>query len=109
MVFPWFSGRLASWMAAHRAAPEEIPTRIPSLRPILRVVAVEPKDSPVLSGGRPGPHQLQGIGAGFVPKALDTSVYDEVIAVSDEDAFAVGRRMGRTMPLAPSVSASSAP
>lgn len=63
--------------------------------PAVRVVAVEPKDSPVLSGGRPGPHQLQGIGAGFVPKALDTSVYDEVIAVSDEDAFAVGRRMGR--------------
>ena len=63
--------------------------------PAVRIVAVEPKDSPVLSGGRPGPHQLQGIGAGFVPKALDTTVYDEVIAVSDEDAFAVGRQMGR--------------
>lgn len=63
--------------------------------PAVRIVAVEPKDSPVLSGGRPGPHQLQGIGAGFVPRALDTSVYDEVIAVSDEDAFAAGRQMGR--------------
>ena len=63
--------------------------------PAVRVVAVEPKDSPVLSGGRPGSHQLQGIGAGFVPRALDTSVYDEIVAVSDEDAFAVGRQMGR--------------
>ena len=63
--------------------------------PAVRVVAVEPKDSPVLSGGHPGSHQLQGIGAGFVPRALDTSVYDEIVAVSDEDAFAVGRQMGR--------------
>lgn len=61
--------------------------------PDVRVVAVEPAESPVLSGGRPGPHKIQGIGAGFVPDTLDTAVYDEVIAVADEDAFAVGREL----------------
>lgn len=60
-------------------------------KPSVKVVAVEPKGSPVLSGGQPGPHMLQGIGAGFVPGALDTNVYDEIIQVSDEDAFAAGR------------------
>lgn len=56
-------------------------------KPDFKVVAVEPKDSPVLSGGQPGPHKLQGIGAGFVPKTLDTHVYDEIIPVTNEDAF----------------------
>lgn len=56
-------------------------------KPDFKVIAVEPKDSPVLSGGQPGPHKLQGIGAGFVPKTLDTHVYDEIIPVSNEDAF----------------------
>lgn len=56
-------------------------------KPDFKVVAVEPKDSPVLSGGQPGPHKLQGIGAGFVPKTLDTHVYDEIIPVANEDAF----------------------
>lgn len=56
-------------------------------KPDFKVVAVEPKDSPVLSGGQPGPHKLQGIGAGFVPKTLDTHIYDEIIPVSNEDAF----------------------
>jgi len=60
-------------------------------KPSLRVVAVEPEDSPVLSGGNPGPHKIQGIGAGFVPPILDTSVYDEVVAVSNDDAFAYAR------------------
>lgn len=60
-------------------------------KPSVRVVAVEPKSSPVLSGGQPGAHKIQGIGAGFVPKVLDTSVYDEIIQVSNEDAFAAGR------------------
>ena len=64
--------------------------------PAVRIAAVEPEGSPILSGGRPGPHQLQGIGAGFVPKVLDTSIYDEIISVSDEDAFAAGRQMGRS-------------
>ena len=61
--------------------------------PAVRVVAVEPKDSPVLSEGHPGPHKIQGIGAGFVPEALDTAVYDEIITVSDADAFKTGREI----------------
>ena len=58
-------------------------------------MAVEPKDSPVLSEGCSGPHKIQGIGAGFVPDVLDTAVYDEIIPVSNEDAFAAGRLIGR--------------
>lgn len=63
--------------------------------PAVKVVAVEPSDSAVLSGGKAGPHKLQGIGAGFVPEVLDTTVYDEVVPVTSEDAFAAGRMMGR--------------
>ena len=63
--------------------------------PNIKVVAVEPASSPVLSKGAAGPHKIQGIGAGFVPEVLNTAVYDEVIAVEDEDAFAAGRLMGR--------------
>ena len=63
--------------------------------PAVKVAAVEPKDSPVLSEGRSGSHKIQGIGAGFVPEVLDTAVYDEVIPVSNEDAFAAGRLVGR--------------
>lgn len=59
--------------------------------PAVKVVAVEPESSPVLSGGEPGAHKIQGIGAGFVPETLDTNVYDEIIKVSNEDAFAAGR------------------
>lgn len=59
--------------------------------PAVRVVAVEPESSPVLSGGAPGAHKIQGIGAGFVPEVLNTDVYDEIIPVSNEDAFAAGR------------------
>ena len=62
----------------------------------IRVVAVEPAGSPVLSGGSAGPHGLQGIGGGFVPQVLNTGIYDEVMTVTDEDAFAVGRLVGRT-------------
>ena len=62
--------------------------------PAVKVVAVEPKDSPVLSEGRSGAHKIQGIGAGFVPEVLDTAVYDEIIPVSNEDAFAAGRLVG---------------
>ena len=64
--------------------------------PNVQVVAVEPASSPVLSGGNPGAHKIQGIGAGFVPDVLDTSVYDAVITVSNEDAFETARRIGRT-------------
>ena len=64
-------------------------------KPEIRVVAVEPKDSPVLSEGKAGPHKIQGIGAGFVPQVLNTAVYDEIIPVGNEDAFATGRLIGR--------------
>lgn len=63
--------------------------------PNIRIVAVEPKTSAVLSGGAAGPHKLQGIGAGFIPKVLNTDIYDEVIAVSDEDAFETGKLIGK--------------
>lgn len=64
--------------------------------PAIQVVAVEPASSPVLSKGAAGSHEIQGIGAGFVPEVLNTQIYDEVIAVQDEDAFAAARLMGRT-------------
>ena len=64
--------------------------------PAVRVVAVEPADSPVLSGGAPGPHKIQGIGAGFIPKILDTGIYDEIIKVTTDEAFAAGRLLGRS-------------
>ena len=63
--------------------------------PKLRIVAVEPADSPVLSGGDPGPHKIQGIGAGFTPAILDTKIYDEVITVSNDDAFAMAREVAK--------------
>ena len=66
-----------------------------SKNPSIHVVAVEPTDSPVLSGGKPGPHKIQGIGAGFIPVTLDTKVYDEIIQVKNEDAFAYGREFAR--------------
>lgn len=64
-------------------------------KPEMKVVAVEPADSPVLSEGRSGSHKIQGIGAGFVPDVLDTTLYDEVITVESDDAFALGREIGR--------------
>ena len=63
--------------------------------PNVKVVAVEPAGSPVLSKGTPGPHKIQGIGAGFVPETLDTEVYDEIITVENEEAFATGRELAR--------------
>ena len=66
------------------------------LNPRVKIVAVEPQDSPVLSGGKPGPHKIQGIGAGFVPKVLNTSIYDEIYKVRNEDAFAAGRLLARS-------------
>ena len=63
--------------------------------PALHVLAVEPDSSPVLSGGKPGPHKIQGIGAGFVPEVLDTKIYDEVIRVTNDAAFETARRIGR--------------
>ena len=66
-----------------------------SQNPAVKVVAVEPAGSPVLSKGTPGAHKIQGIGAGFVPQVLNTGVYDEIIAVENEDAFATGRKIGK--------------
>jgi cysteine synthase A len=63
--------------------------------PAVKIVAVEPADSPVLSGGKPGPHKIQGIGAGFVPKVLNTKVIDEIIRVSNDDAGAIARKLAR--------------
>ncbi|MBQ6541982.1 MAG: cysteine synthase A [Lachnospiraceae bacterium] len=64
-------------------------------KPKIRIVAVEPASSPVLSEGHGGPHKIQGIGAGFVPKTLDTSIYDEIIPVANEDAFETGKKLGK--------------
>ncbi len=64
-------------------------------KPDLRVVAVEPSASPVLSGGDPGPHKIQGIGAGFAPAILDTKIYDEVVQISNDDAFETARKVAR--------------
>ncbi len=65
-------------------------------KPDIQIVAVEPAGSPVLSEGHAGTHKIQGIGAGFVPEVLDTGIYDEIITVTDEDAFAAGREFGRS-------------
>lgn len=64
--------------------------------PDVKIVAVEPESSPVLSTGKAGPHKIQGIGAGFVPDTLDTKIYDEVITIANDDAFAEGARFGKT-------------
>ena len=64
-------------------------------KPSVEVIAVEPKGSPVLSEGHPGPHKIQGIGAGFVPKTLDTSIYDKVVTAVEEDAYKAARDMGK--------------
>ena len=66
-----------------------------SKNPDVKVVAVEPASSPVLSTGVAGSHKIQGIGAGFVPKVLDTTIYDEIITVTNEDAFATGKMIGK--------------
>ena len=67
-----------------------------SQNPNIKVVAVEPATSPVLSGGKAGPHKIQGIGAGFVPDTLNTDIYDEILPVQNEDAFATGRALARS-------------
>lgn len=64
--------------------------------PSVKIVAVEPKSSPILSEGKSGRHKIEGIGAGFVPEVLNTQIYDEIITVSDEDAFLVGKRVGKS-------------
>jgi cysteine synthase A len=73
--------------------------------PNIQVIAVEPEASPILSGGKPGPHKIQGIGAGFVPEVLNTTVYDEVVQVSNEDAIATSRKLANEEGLLVGVSA----
>ena len=80
-------------------------TRLREVLPALQIIAVEPKDSPVLSGGHPGPHKIQGIGAGFVPDVLDTTLYGEVVTVSNEDAMATARMLAREEGLLVGISA----
>ena len=79
-----------------------------SQNPNVKVVAVEPAGSPVLSKGTAGPHKIQGIGAGFVPETLDTEIYDEIIAVENEDAFATGRTLARKEGLLVGISSGAA-
>ncbi len=79
-----------------------------SKNPNIKIVVVEPADSPVLSEGRPGPHKIQGIGPGFVPEVLNTSVYDEIIAVKNEDAFATGREIAKAEGLLVGISSGAA-
>jgi cysteine synthase A len=76
--------------------------------PNIHIAAVEPKDSNVLSGGKPGPHKIQGIGAGFVPKVLDTEIYDSIIQVSNEDAYATAREVAKSEGILGGVSAGAA-
>ncbi len=76
--------------------------------PEIRIVAVEPKDSPVLSGGRPGSHKLQGLGAGFLPNTLDMEIFDEVIPVGTEEAYAAARTVARADGILPGISSGAA-
>ena len=76
--------------------------------PSVRVIAVEPARSPLLSGGKAGPHGIQGIGANFIPSVLDTSVYDEVVTVTDEDAYETSRNLGRTEGILTGISSGAA-
>ena len=79
-----------------------------SMNPNIQVIGVEPASSPVLSGGQAGPHAIQGIGAGFVPEALNTEVYDEIIPVKSEDAFSIGKMIGKKEGILVGISAGAA-
>ncbi|GAB4496788.1 MAG: O-acetylserine sulfhydrylase [Anaerolineales bacterium] len=81
---------------------------IKARKPSLKVIAVEPQASPVLSGGQKGPHKIQGIGAGFVPQVLNTQIYDEVLCVADDDAMATARRMAQEEGLLVGISSGAA-
>ncbi|MDD3443822.1 MAG: cysteine synthase A [Zavarzinia sp.] len=85
-----------------------IGTVLKKLKPEVRMIAVEPEDSPVLSGGQPGPHKIQGIGAGFVPEILDRSVIDEVITIGNETAFETARQAARLEGIACGISSGAA-
>ena len=83
-------------------------TFLKSKNPDIKIVAVEPESAPVLSGGQPGPHKIQGIGAGFVPKVLDTNVYDDIIKVKNEDAFHDGKAFATAEGILVGISAGAA-
>lgn len=82
--------------------------RLKELNPNIKIVAVEPADSPVLSGGKPGPHKIQGIGAGFIPKTYNASVVDEIITVGNDDAIRTSRELSRTEGLLVGISSGAA-
>ncbi|MDR3236466.1 MAG: cysteine synthase A [Prevotellaceae bacterium] len=82
--------------------------RLKELNPNVKVIAVEPSDSPVLSGGKPGPHKIQGIGAGFVPRNYDAAVVDEIIPVSNDDAIRTSRQLSKTEGLLVGISSGAA-
>ena len=79
-----------------------------SIKPDIKIIAVEPEGSPVLSGGQPGPHKIQGIGAGFVPNTLNTEIYDEIIKVSNNDAFATSKLLAKEEGLLTGISSGAA-
>lgn len=79
-----------------------------SKNPNIKIIAVEPESSPVLSGGKPGPHGIQGIGAGFIPETLNTEIYDEIVTVADSDAYQTGRELAKTEGLLVGISSGAA-
>jgi len=77
-------------------------------KPLVQIIVVEPADSPVISGGNPGPHKIQGIGPGFVPDVLNRSVIDEIITVQNDDAFVISRQLARSEGLLVGISSGAA-